>query len=108
MVRYWFAWTPLVVVLAVIPLALPWLGLIALMLFALIALVALVALAWGLVLVPHVLVRAVNRRRHPRGGTSQEGAPLPTVSPSLRPTGSMPAGAALLLANPPSDADRLI
>src|SRR5689334_18079770 len=53
MVRYWFAWTPLVVVLAVIPLALPWLGLIALMLFALIALVALVALAWGLVLVPH-------------------------------------------------------
>jgi hypothetical protein len=104
MVRYWFAWTPLVVVSTVVLLALPWLGLITLML---VALAVLGAFAWGIVVVPHMLVRAVKRRWHPRGSTRQQAASLPTVSPSLRPTRSMPAGAAVLLANPPSDADRL-
>ena len=41
MVRYFYAWTPLLIVGAVVLLSLPWLGVIALMLVALVPLVAL-------------------------------------------------------------------
>jgi hypothetical protein len=37
MVRYFYAWTPLVIVAAVVPLSMPWLGLIALTIGALLA-----------------------------------------------------------------------
>jgi hypothetical protein len=103
MVRYWFAFTPLVVVLTVVPLALPWLGLIALMLFALILLGALGALAWGIAFVPHWVVRAVGRRRHSRRDIRR----LPATLSAARPSRPMPAGAVLLLANPPSESERL-
>jgi hypothetical protein len=46
MVRYFYAWTPLVIVGTVVLLSLPWLGLIALMIASLVALAALAALAW--------------------------------------------------------------
>jgi hypothetical protein len=49
MVRYFYAWTPLVIVAAVVLLSMPWLGLIALMI---VALVALAALACAVVFVP--------------------------------------------------------
>ena len=52
MVRYFYAWTPLVIVGTVVLLSLPWLGLIALVVFALVALAALAALAWAIVFVP--------------------------------------------------------
>jgi hypothetical protein len=107
MVRYWYSLPPLVVVLTVIPLALPWLGLIALMLFALIALAALGALAWGIVYVPHTVVRMVGRRRQSRSGTRRQQATLSAARPSVRPAQSMPAGAALLVASPPSESERL-
>jgi membrane protein implicated in regulation of membrane protease activity len=107
MMRYWYSLTPLVVVLTVFPLALPWLGLIALMLFALIALAALGTLAWGIVFVPHMVVRAVGRRRHSRRGTRRQPATLSAARPSVRPTQSMPASASLLLASPPSESERL-
>lgn len=59
MVRYFYAWTPLFIVGSVFILALPWLGLIALMI---VALVALPALAGAIVFVPYVLARAIGRR----------------------------------------------
>jgi hypothetical protein len=67
MVRYFYAWTPLVIVGTVVLLSLPWLGLIALMIFAL---VALAALAWTIVFVPLKLSRAISRRWHLRRSAS--------------------------------------
>jgi hypothetical protein len=70
MVRYFYAWTPLVIVGTVVLLSLPWLGLIALMVFALVTLVALAALAWAIVFVPLKLSREIGRRWHLRSGAS--------------------------------------
>ena len=106
MVRYWYSLTPLVVILTVTLLALPWLGLIALMLFALVALAALGALAWGVVFMLHMLVWSVSRRLHIRSGAGREAA-LSAARPRVGPAQSMPAGAAVLIASPPSDSERL-
>jgi hypothetical protein len=70
MVRYFYAWTPLVIVGTVVLLSLPWLGLIALMIASLVALVALAALAWAIVFVPYRLGRAVSGRWHIRSDAS--------------------------------------
>jgi hypothetical protein len=61
MVRYFYAGTPLVIVGTVVLLALPWLGLIALMIAAPVALVALAALAWAILALPYMLGRAISR-----------------------------------------------
>jgi hypothetical protein len=71
MVRYYYAWTPLVIVGTVVVLSLPWLGLIALMIFSL---AALAALAWAIVFVPYMLGRALSRRWHIRSGASGRAA----------------------------------
>lgn len=70
MVRYFYSWTPLVIVGTVVLLTLPWLGLIALMVFSLAALAALAALAWAIVLVPYTLGRSLSRRWQIGSGTS--------------------------------------
>ena len=104
--RYFYAWTPLVIVGTIILLSLPWLGLIALMIFALVALVALAALAWAMVFVPYMLSRAISRRWHSRRGASLRTAT--TLSPAnsgVRRTRSVPAGATVLRASPPSERD---
>ncbi len=75
MVRYFYAWTPLVIVAAVFLLAMPWLGLIALMVLAIVALVPLAALAWAVVFVPYTLSRAIRRRWHTRSGAGRRTAP---------------------------------
>jgi hypothetical protein len=62
MVRYFNAWGPLVIVGTVVLLSLPWLGLIALMIFSLAALVVLPALALAIAAVPYMLGRAISRR----------------------------------------------
>jgi hypothetical protein len=80
MVRYFYAWTPLVIVAAVVLLSMPWLGLIALMIAATVALGALAALAWALVFVPYMLSRAVIRRWHLRDGASPRTAPAPSLA----------------------------
>lgn len=64
MVKYFYAWTPLVISGTVVLLALPWLGLIALFVFAVAALAALAALAWAIVAVPYLLGRSVYRHFH--------------------------------------------
>ena len=69
--RYFYAWTPLVIVGTVVILSLPWLGLIALMFFALVALAALAALAWAIVALPYVLGRAVSRHWNGRRAVDQ-------------------------------------
>jgi hypothetical protein len=79
MVRYFYAWTPLVIVWTVVLLSLPWLGLIALTIAALAALVALTALVLEVLAVPYALGRAVNRRVHGSLGVSPGmAAPSPT------------------------------
>src|SRR5438874_2452311 len=70
MVRYFYAWTPLVIVGMVVLLSMPWLGLIALMIVAMVALVALAALAWAVVFLPYTLGRAISRRWRVRSGAS--------------------------------------
>jgi uncharacterized membrane protein YGL010W len=61
MVRYFFGWIPLFIVGAIVLLAAPWLGLIALLV---VSLVALAALAFVFVFVPYELVREINRGLH--------------------------------------------
>jgi hypothetical protein len=70
MVRYFYAWTPLVIVATVVLLSLPWLSLIALVIVSLVALAALAALAWAIVSVPLLLSRSISRRWHIRSGAS--------------------------------------
>jgi hypothetical protein len=65
--RYFYAWTPLVLIGAVVLLSLPWLGLIALVIFALAAVAMLVALVWAIVAVPIAVGHAVGRRWRGRG-----------------------------------------
>ena len=106
MVRYFYAWTPLVIITAVVLLSAPWLGLIALMIVSLVALGALAALAWAIAFVPYMLSRAIGRRWHSRSGASPR--PARALSPAdsgVRPTRPMRAAATVLLANPPSERD---
>jgi hypothetical protein len=70
MVRYFYAWGPLVIVATVPILALPPLGLFALMFVFLVALVAFAALAWATVYVPYMLSRAISRHWHGRTSAS--------------------------------------
>src|SRR5213592_4090012 len=74
MVRYFYAWTPLVILGTVVLLSMPWLGVIALMIVALVALVMLAALACAIVLVPYSVSRAISRRRHEDSGATQQTA----------------------------------
>ena len=74
--RYLYAWTPPVIVGTVVLLSLPWLGLIALMIFSLVALGALAAFAWAIVFVPYTFGRAISRRRRERSCASQPSAAL--------------------------------
>ena len=80
MVSYFYVWTPFVIVGTVLVLSLPYLGLIAFMLFALLALVVLAALAWAIVFVPYMLGRAVSRRWRAHGASPQ----LTAQSPARR------------------------
>jgi hypothetical protein len=75
MVRYFYAWAPLVVVGALVLLSLPWLGLIALFVATLLALAALAALAWATVAAPLAVGHAIARHwsvRHPAPQPSAE------------------------------------
>ena len=106
MVRYFYAWTPLVIVGTVVLLSAPWLALIALMIVSLVALVALAELAWATVFVPYMLSRAISRRWHSRSSASpRAAAALSPANSDVRPIRSVPAGVAVLLANPPSERD---
>ena len=78
MVRYFYCMDAARHRRAVVLLSLPWLGLIALMIFSLVALAALAALAWAIVFVPYMLGRAISR--HWQGGS---GARQPSAAPSL-------------------------
>jgi hypothetical protein len=76
MLRYFYAYTPFVIVGTVFLLTLPWLGLVALAVFALVALAALAALTWAIVAAPYFLVRSLSHRWHERSVASQPMAAL--------------------------------
>jgi hypothetical protein len=105
MVRYFYAWTPLVIVGGtVVLLTIPYLALIALMV---VSLVAVTTLAWAIVWVPRMLSRAISRCWHGRSGASRRtAAALSPADSGVRRTRSVPAGATVLLANQPSATDR--
>jgi hypothetical protein len=103
MVRYWYGWTPLVIVLTVIPLALPWLGLIALLLVACVALAAVGAVAGGVVVVPYMLSRTISHHWRSRRATTRRPAPAFSSARTGASTRSLPAGATVILASPPSE-----
>jgi hypothetical protein len=74
--RYFYAWTPLVLIGAVVLLSLPWLGLIALMVFALAIVALLVALVWAIVAAPIAVGHAIGRRWRERGHVGRPRAGL--------------------------------
>jgi hypothetical protein len=77
MVRYFYAWTPLAVVVGTgVLLTSPWLALVALMV---VSLGALAALAWTIVWVPLMLSRAISHRWQGRSGAT---APIAALSPA--------------------------
>jgi hypothetical protein len=103
MVRYFYAWTPLVVVGTFALLSIPYLALIALMIASL---AALAALAWAIVSVPYELSRAISRRWQGRSGESpRTAAALSPANSGVRRPRSVPASATVLLASPPSESD---
>ena len=103
MVRYFYAWTPLLIVGAGVLLSLPWLGVIALMLVALVLLVALAALGYAIAWALRELSGTICHRWHSRNGARQGMAPaLSPTSSGDRPTQLVPTGATLLVARPPS------
>jgi hypothetical protein len=104
--RYFFAWTPLVIVAAVVLLALPWLGLIALVLVSLLALATLVALACAVVAVPYALGRDLGRRWQDSRGARPHTAVLSPASSRAGRRRTPPVGAAVLLASAPPERDR--
>jgi hypothetical protein len=103
MVSYWYAGTPLVILGTLVLLLIPYLALIALII---VSLVALAALAWAVASVPRMLSRAISRRWQGRSGASpRTAAALSPANSGVRRTRSVPAGATVLLANPPSERD---
>jgi hypothetical protein len=102
-VRYFYAWTPAVVVVGTaVLLTSPYLALIALLLVSLAAVAALVrAIVW----VPVTVSRAISRRPHGRSGASPRTAVVlsPADSGVGRIRSSMPAGATALLARSEKD-----
>src|SRR5262245_56363936 len=86
MVRYFYSWTPLVIVGTFVLLTLPWLGLIALVLLALAALATLVS---AIVSVAYALGRAASGLWHIRAAASPRPAAI------LAPTDRRPAAPAI-------------
>lgn len=78
MLSYFYKWTPIVLVGAVVLLSLPWLGLIALII---VSLVALPALAFAIVYVPYLLIRAIGRSWQRPGAAI---ARTPPAQPAFR------------------------
>jgi hypothetical protein len=105
MVRYFWAWTPVVIVFGTaVILTIPYLALIVLLV---VSLVALAALTRAIVSVAFMLSGAISRRWQGRSGASPGTAvAISPATSSARPTRSAAAGGAtVLLANPPSDRD---
>ena len=101
MVRYFYAWTPLVILVGTaVLLSIPYLALIALMI---VALVVLAALAWAIVSVSRTLIRTVSRRWQGRSGAMEWTAAALSPANSVRRSQSVTARATALLANPPSE-----
>jgi hypothetical protein len=103
MVRYFYGWTPLVVVAGTFVLVtVPYLALIALMI---VSLVAPAALALATVSITRLLGRTIGRRLQIRSGTGPRRATA--LSQAGRRTRSAPAGAAVLLARTSSQREHV-
>jgi hypothetical protein len=81
MARYFYKWTPFVIVGSIVFLSIPWLGVIALLI---VSLVALPMLAFAVVFVPYTLIRAVRR------GWQGQHRPRPRTAATLSPVARQP------------------
>jgi len=105
---YCYSWTPLVIVMTVVLLALPWLGLIALFVFSLLLFGLLATLVWTVIWVPRTVTLAVHDRWRVRDTANQRAATATPMALSLdtssvRPTAPVPVTASLLFADRPTD-----
>ena len=104
MTSYVYTWTPFFIIAAVaVLLTIPYLALIALMI---VVLVALAALAWAIVSVPLMVSRTISHRWHGQSGVSSRSpATLPAPISAVGRSHRVPASAAVLLDDPPSERD---
>ena len=102
MLTYCYAWTPLVIVGSLGLLALPWLGLITLLVVAVGSLILLAGLVRAVLWLPFVAGRAIHRRWQARMDRPRRAdATVPWAArPGRQPTGSIPAGATALISKP--------
>jgi hypothetical protein len=106
MLSYCYAWTPFVLIGSLALLALPWLGLLALLVVALGAVLVLAGLISAILWAPVTATRAVLRRRHARIGRPElPGRALRWPRLRRRSTRSIPAGVMSLVSGrrPPRD-----
>jgi hypothetical protein len=100
---YCYAWTPLVVVGSVALLALPWLGLIALLVIVAGLLTLLAGLLTAVVWLPFATGRVLYRRWQAGAGRGfRPEAPPPWTRPPRPSSGSVPAGVTAVVSNPRS------
>jgi hypothetical protein len=103
---YCYSWTPLVILMTAVLLALPWLGLIALFVFTLLLFGLLATLLWTVIWVPRTVILAVRNRWQVRDSASRPTATATALSldtSSVRPTAPVPVAASLLFADRPAD-----
>ena len=106
MLSYCYSWTPLVILVTVVLLSLPWLGLIALFVLSLFVLGLLATLVWTVIWVPRTLSLAVRNRWRVRDGASRRTVTATALSldtSSVRPTGPVPVATSVLFADRPTD-----
>jgi cytoskeletal protein RodZ len=77
--RYFYAWTPLVLLGTIVFLSLPWLGLLALIVIAPAALLVLAAFAWAVIATPFLLLRSYSGSS-PRQSEAHRAHPPLTVA----------------------------
>ena len=102
---YCFSWTPLVILMTVVLLALPWLGLIALFVFSLLVLGLLATLVWTVIWVPRRLSLAVRNRWRVPDNASRAAVPAEALSveaSGVRPAGPVPVAVSVLFADRPA------
>ena len=106
MLSYCYSWTPLVILMTVVLLALPWLGLIALFVFSLLLFGLLATLVWTVIWVPRTVTLAVRDRWRAHHGASRPAVKATALSldtSSVRPTAPVPVVASVLFVDRPTD-----
>ena len=106
MLSYCYAWTPIVIIGSFSVLAIPWLGLLALLVLVTGALVLVGGLISAIVWVPLTLGRAIRRRWIARIRASEQLDGIEQWATTRQATGSMPVTGTVLVAGSRARRDR--